>query len=344
MIKLFDDPNPPESRPRFLAMFGSAVLHATAAIALEGLALGTSPASRPARHYRVELLQLKASISSPQRTAFPFIPMPRTQSTAESHHFAHLAKNHAPQTLIVPGAPPELKLPNPIPAPFALSWQVVEPATGGLPLLLGAAGARPPTTGILSLPDDPPITARALLIPKVSQSAELSNANGVGRENDNESAGRPPGELGKLTRLGLPPDGKFRASVRGPSISELYPDIATGLSGKIVSTVYLKVGAGKSWTLEFWDPGAAPLDPPWAYQIYRPENLQIPPDTEAILIGGTININGHFENLQLLLPPEWPPKDTLLQALQRWKFRPAARDGEPVAVKVLLVIPRRSDE
>jgi hypothetical protein len=344
VIKLFDDPDPPKSRARFLAAFGSAVLHASAATALVGLALGTSPATQPTRHFRVELLQLKTSISWPQRPAFRFIPMPRTQATAEAHHSAPLARNKAPQTLIVPDAPPELKLPNPIPAPFALSWLAINPATGGLPLPVGAAGPPLPTTGILSLPDDPPIAVRVLLVPKVSQSPEGSNLNGAGTDNQQAATEPHLGEKEKLTRLELPPGGKFPASVLGPSISEQYPDIATGLSGKIVSTVYLKVGVGKSWTLECWASGAAPLDPPWAYEIYRPDNLQLPPETEAILIGGTINSSGQFENLQLLLPPEWPRKDTLLQALQQWKFRPAARDGEPIAVKVLLVIPRQSEE
>jgi hypothetical protein len=62
--------------------------------------------------------------------------------------------------------------------------------------------------------------------------------------------------------------------------------------------------------------------------------------TEAVLVGGVLNTSGQFEDLHLLLPPEWPQRDSLLITMGRWRFRPAARNGVAVAVQVLLVIPR----
>jgi hypothetical protein len=33
----------------------------------------------------------------------------------------------------------------------------------------------------------------------------------------------------------------------------------------------------------------------------------------------------------------------LLKSLKLWAFRPASRDGEPIAVEVLLIIPRETE-
>jgi hypothetical protein len=256
----------------------------------------------------------------------------------------------APQTLLVPDAPRDLALQRPIPLPFV----TLEPAIA-LPDPILPNPPPAPKANILSLPDQPVQAATTLLVPKVNQSA------GGGPSTQSQSGApsepsvslntepRPSGsgspsdaEMANVTRLDLPPDGQFPASVLGPSISEQYPDINTGLSGKVVSTVYLKVGFQKSWALEFWAAGSPP-DAPWPYEIYRPENLDMPPEAEAVLISGRINENGRFENLQLLLPPEWPQKDSLFRALQHWKFRPAMRNGIPISVDVLLSIPQNAE-
>jgi hypothetical protein len=46
----------------------------------------------------------------------------------------------------------------------------------------------------------------------------------------------------------------------------------------------------------------------------------------------------------MLLPAEWAHRNSLLHALQQWKFRPASRNGQAQAVEVLLVIPRQPEE
>ena len=151
-------------------------------------------------------------------------------------------------------------------------------------------------------------------------------------------------ESADLTRLDLAPNGHFPISVLGPSVSALYPDITSPLTGRIVSTVYLKLGLKRSWTLEFCgctaDANTGALEAPWAYLLFRPDNLQMPPGSEAVLVGGVLDINGQLQELHLLLPPELPQKELLLHVMGLWRFRPAARNGVPVAVQVLLVIPR----
>jgi hypothetical protein len=42
-----------------------------------------------------------------------------------------------------------------------------------------------------------------------------------------------------------------------------------------------------------------------------------------------------------MLPDDIETKDLLLRSLKGWEFRPSSRDGEPTAVEVLLIIPRK---
>jgi hypothetical protein len=148
----------------------------------------------------------------------------------------------------------------------------------------------------------------------------------------------------RTTRIDLPRDGVFTMSVMGESAMRQYPELASSSTAKVVSSVYLKVGLKKSWVLEFSpnEPksGTGPLAPPWLYELYRPDELQKSPEEGAVLVAGVLNASGQFENLQLLMPKEWPQKDHVLQALVHWKFRPATRNGEAVAVKILLIIPQ----
>jgi hypothetical protein len=316
----------------------------------------------------VQLLQLKLPPSA-NGAPLRFNPAQKTRGAANPRILS-TARNRGAQTLIVPDAPPDLKLDHSVPLPFALPGLETHfaPELATAPPASAFTEANPARkANVLSLPDDPRITAATVLIPKVNQSADVSDGLSGSLQPASVEArlqtaqARPLGNisngtgdstnakelqlnaLGKFTRLDLPPDGGFQASVLGASISEQYPEIATALSGKIVSTVYLKVGRGRNWTLEFWAPGA-PVEAPWAYEIYSPGDLQMPPETESVLIGGTLNTSGRLENLQLLLPPEWPQKDVVFRLLEHWKFRPAARSGEPVAVQVLLAIPQRQEE
>jgi len=105
----------------------------------------------------------------------------------------------------------------------------------------------------------------------------------------------------------------------------------------------------KNWILQYCLPGeveqrflakgsATPLDAPWPYLMLRPD-LEIGSSVDALMLRGMVNAEGHFEQLALVLPSEFPQKQLLLSSLKKWEFRPAKRDQQPIAVEVLLIIP-----
>jgi hypothetical protein len=152
-----------------------------------------------------------------------------------------------------------------------------------------------------------------------------------------------------LTRISLPKDGKFGVVVLGSSPSSPYPESVGSLSGKMVYTVYLKVGLKKSWMLQYCLPrtveqthSAAPLDAPYPFLMMRPDQIT-DDNSDYILVHGMINVEGRFDELAMIFPQELPQKDLLMSSLKLWAFRPASRDGEPTAVEVLLVIPKESE-
>lgn len=173
-----------------------------------------------------------------------------------------------------------------------------------------------------------------------------------------DAAGSPsgsPGILGSntvaLTRITLPKDGKFGVVISGAAGSTPYPESVGALSGKVVYTVYLKVGWRRSWILQYCLPQTAqsagkgtatPLDAPWPLLMLRSDRLRdFVPD--YVMVHGMLTSAGQFDQLVMLFPAELEQRDLLLKSLKQWAFRPASRDGEPVAVEVLLIIPRQPE-
>jgi hypothetical protein len=138
------------------------------------------------------------------------------------------------------------------------------------------------------------------------------------------------------TRIDLPPDSKPRSQILGESAQ---------IPGRIVATIYLKMGLAKNWILEYWTPGssAAGLQAPWPYTMFRPDPA-LPADTDALLVRAHLTVEGKLEGLALMAPTEWTRKTELFQALEQWRFRPAMRKGEAVAVELLLVVPQQPEQ
>jgi hypothetical protein len=163
---------------------------------------------------------------------------------------------------------------------------------------------------------------------------------------------RSPG--GKFSVIVQPPDGKFAVVVQCSPDSLQYPESAGLLGGKIVYTVYLRVGLRKNWILQYTLPppppskdaravaGTArtPIEPPWPLLILRPDEVTARPI--YIIVHGKITVAGDFDQLSMVFPREFEKQDVLLNSLKQWKFRPALRDGEPAAIDVLLIIPRQN--
>jgi len=171
------------------------------------------------------------------------------------------------------------------------------------------------------------------------------SASGPGEGNGSEA-----GLAGHITRIVKPQDGRFPAVVLGSAVSGQYPESVGVLGGRLVYTVYLRVGTKKSWILQYCLPrsaeqavkvkgAATPVDPPYPYLILRPA-LEFVPDMDYLIIHGVVNSSGKFEQLAIVGATDFPQEHLVLSSLRLWQFRPASRDGQPTSVEVLLIIPR----
>lgn len=162
------------------------------------------------------------------------------------------------------------------------------------------------------------------------------------------SGGIASGIPAGLKRIDLPKDGKFSVVVMGSAAAEVYPESVGALSGKVVYTVYLKVGLRKSWILQYCvakdgyqaaGRAATPVEAPWPFLIMRPDQWSAA-DPDYIIVHGMLTAEGKFDQLAMVFPEQLQNKKLLLSGLQLWAFRPAKRDGVAVPVEVLLIIPR----
>ena len=175
--------------------------------------------------------------------------------------------------------------------------------------------------------------------------AGSSGARGNG--GGSAASGSAPGP--SITHISLPQDGKFGVVVVGSAIAEQYPESVSVWKGRLIYTVYLRVGTGKNWILQYSMPRTADVketasvarpEAPWPYDISRPDLAPGDVDADAIMVHGLVNLSGRFEQLALVFPTEFAQAKFVLNALQQWKFRPAKQNGQIAAVEVLVIIPQ----
>ena len=158
------------------------------------------------------------------------------------------------------------------------------------------------------------------------------------------------GAGGPVARIVRPQDGRFPAIVLGSAVSGQYPESVGVLGGRLVYTVYVRVGTKKSWIMQYSLPrsaeqavkvkgSATPVDPPYPFLILRPQ-LEFAPDMDYVIVHGVVTAAGKFEQLAIVGITDFPQERLLLSSLSLWQFRPASRDGQPTSVEVLLIIPR----
>ena len=161
-----------------------------------------------------------------------------------------------------------------------------------------------------------------------------------------------PGNQPTADRITLPKDGQFGAVVVGASLEEKYPETAGLWSGRMAYTVYLHVGLARSWILQYSLPRAADaasagnvtrLVAPWPYNIVRPNLAPGAINADALMVHGFVNQAGSFETLAIAFPPEFAQAQFVLNALEKWQFRPAAQNGQITRVEVLLIIPEETE-
>ena len=167
------------------------------------------------------------------------------------------------------------------------------------------------------------------------------------------STGSGTGEGLTTNQIALPKDGQFGAVVVGASLEEKYPEMSGVWNDRVAYTVYLHVGLEKSWILQYSlprDSAAADagnvtrLEAPWPFNIVRPNLSADAINSDAVLVHGFVNQQGRFESLAIAFPPEFPLAQFVLDSLNQWQFRPAARDGQTERVEVLLIIPEERDQ
>lgn len=168
-------------------------------------------------------------------------------------------------------------------------------------------------------------------------------------------AGTASGSAGGMStaRITLPKDGQFGVVVVGEALEEKFPEISSIWNERVAYTVYLHVGLAKSWILQYTLPRSAEasssgnvarLEPPWPYDIVRPNLAPGAINADAVLVHGYVNRAGRFEGLTLAFPPDFQQAQYVLDALSQWQFRPAAQSGQAAKVEVLLIIPEDLEE
>ncbi|PYT28705.1 MAG: hypothetical protein DMG57_13780 [Acidobacteria bacterium] len=165
----------------------------------------------------------------------------------------------------------------------------------------------------------------------------------------------PPGVNGKPLRVLHSSNGVFDVVVVQSSSSVGFQEAAQALSGRPIYTVYLEVGAPKEWVLQYCLPNnkgpiqtgniiqlgsPAPVSAPYPMVTVRPpEGWRY--GNEYLLVHGYLDTAGRFRDLRILPAHQARPSysEALLQYLTHWEFRPAAQDGQPVMVEVILAVP-----
>lgn len=200
--------------------------------------------------------------------------------------------------------------------------------------------------------------------PSASSSPLGNSREGSGSAGLGTGAGAGPGSadgivLGGVTipRIVFPSTEVHDIVVQSPS-GDVLPEGVGYLSGRPVYTVFLPIGKPRKWIMQYCLPSVAkPREPTVASKEVRvvrlgaPAPLKAPYPMEAFeppsiagdglrywLVYGFLDAVGNIQELRLVNGIADRAK-LIVQALQRWQFRPASQDGRAVRVEFLIAIP-----
>jgi hypothetical protein len=155
-------------------------------------------------------------------------------------------------------------------------------------------------------------------------------------------------------QLKFPPAGSFDIVIVESTPSAAIPDAGRLLTGRPVQTVYLTMGTGQDWVLQYCLPAARSgsgqagmlvtlgrqpkVDPPFIQQAFIPPQRMVQA-TQSALFQGVLGANGRFVHLRPVPGADYPSLPELLPYLEQWQFRAAKVDGVPGEVEVLLLVP-----
>ncbi|HUS07857.1 MAG TPA: hypothetical protein VMZ52_16255, partial [Bryobacteraceae bacterium] len=232
--------------------------------------------------------------------------------------------------------------------------------SGGRGQTEGTRSAAPQATAAPTGSDSvhPPAAAGNSDTPKTTAGAEIPSSTPV----NTPAPPTPPPAVASLIPVersiapaapprGLehPTNGRFDIVVMQTSMDESLPPGL--LTGKPVYTVYLQVGDSKEWTMHYCAaetaaiqrgavvqlPDPRPLNAPYPRLTFRPGE-PITGSGPYVLIRGIVDETGSLQNLQVIGTIA-SGRASLLDALSKWKFRPATRAGTPARVEMVLSIP-----
>ncbi len=138
--------------------------------------------------------------------------------------------------------------------------------------------------------------------------------------------------------------------VVGSALSEEYPEARELWGGRLVYTVYLHVGTGKNWILQYSLPHSADAassgtsvrpEPPWPYELARPAPREDDLDSDTLMIHGFVTLEGRLEKMAVVFPSGFANAKLVLDVLNLWQFRPAQQNGQPAIVEAPLDHPSR---
>ena len=81
----------------------------------------------------------------------------------------------------------------------------------------------------------------------------------------------------------------------------------------------------------------APLQSPYPGDILAPPSALLPKNRQWAVVG-VLAANGRLHGLQAATPAQAEDIRLLLPFLEEWTFRPAAQNGIPADVEILLII------
>ena len=155
-----------------------------------------------------------------------------------------------------------------------------------------------------------------------------------------------PEDGSTVRHVSAPKDGQFGVVVVNSSIADEYPETVPIWAGRLVYSVYLHLGIGKNWILQYSVPrealagaGVARPEAAWPYEMFRPKLTSADFSSDAIMVHGFVNEAGHFERLAMVVPSDFSRAEELIRVLGRWQFRPARTNGHVAMVEILLIIP-----
>ncbi|HWQ53131.1 MAG TPA: hypothetical protein VN442_05565 [Bryobacteraceae bacterium] len=159
-----------------------------------------------------------------------------------------------------------------------------------------------------------------------------------------------------VTRMKHQPGGLFDVVIQQSSGSGDIPETEGVLKGSPVYTVYLPVGGGKEWRMQFCRAPRAVtrtsvyqvnaeetggVEPPYPISTVVPSSVLNQERPAYTVLHGILTAGGRLRSMAAM-DPHNATVALIIPFLNQWEFRPATQDNRPVEVEILLAIPPRS--